>query len=170
MAGDWFKMEVITPNKLEITEIADTLGVSKHEALGMFTEYLAWLNQHCEVGKLPLSSINLINHLTGNKDFWHALASVGWLKICEGCIEVTQYDRHNSNNAKSRAKGNRRTAKHRGEKKLEEEQLLLARKSNVTNKALHMRIPEKRREEKNSPVLEQQEGLKNVDMESDIKH
>jgi len=170
MAGDWLKMEVTTPNKVEIIEIAYFLKVSKHEALGMFTEYLAWLNQHCEVGKLPLSSINLINHLTGDRDFCHALASVGWLTICEGYIEVTKYDRHNSNNAKSRAEGNRRAAKHRAEKKLEEELLLLTRESNVTEKALHMCIPEKRIEEKNSPVLEQQEGLKNVDMESDIKH
>jgi len=174
MAGDWLKMEVTTPNKVEIIEIAYLLDVSKHEALGMFTEYLAWLNQHCEAGKLPLSSINLINHLTGNKDFCHALASVGWLTICEGYIEVTKYDRHNSNNAKSRAEGNRRAAKLRAEKKLEEGLLLLAEEPKVTENVLHFCIPEKRREEKNreennSPVREQQEELKNVVMESDNK-
>ena len=52
MAGDWFKMELTTPNKLEIMDLAFTLGVSRHEALGMFTELLSWLNQHCSIGGL----------------------------------------------------------------------------------------------------------------------
>ena len=170
MAGDWFKMEVITPNKLEITEIADTLGVSKHEALGMFTEYLSWLNQHCEDGILPLSSIKLIDNMTSNTGFCDALASVGWMIIRDNCLEIDKYDRHNGKNAKKRANTNRRVAESRAKKQLENVHLKLAHDSDVTDKALHMRIPEKKREEKNSPVLEQQEGLKNVDMESDIKH
>jgi len=175
MAGDWFKMEVTTPNKLEISEIAYTLGVSKHEALGMFTEYLSWLNQHCENGRLPLCSINLIEGMTGNKGFCDALASVGWVVIHNDHLEIVKYDRHNGNNAKKRAETNRRVAKSRAIKQIDSGHLKLAHDSDVTEKALHMRIPEKRieeknREEKNSPVLEQQEGLKSIVMESDIKH
>ena len=175
MAGDWFKVEVTKPNKLEISEIAYTLGVSKHEALGMFTEYLSWLNQHCEDGTLPLSSIKFIDNMTDNIGFCDALASVGWMVIHDNYLEIAKYDRHNGENAKKRAETNRRVAKSRAIKQLENDHLKPAHDSDVTEKALHMRIPEKRREEKNreeksSPVLEEQEGLKNVDMESDIKH
>ena len=174
MAGDWFKMELTTPNKLEIMDLAFTLGVSRHEALGMFTELLSWLNQHCKNGILPLHSTQFIDNMMGNIKFCDALASVGWIIMHEDHLEIVNYDRHNGKNAKRRAETNRRVAKSRMVEQLGNNLLSLPCNDNVTEKTLQMRIPEKRieeknREENNSPVLEQQEGLKNVVMESDNK-
>jgi len=170
MAGDWMKIELETPNKIEVTEMAEFLKVSNNEVIGMLVSYLAWLNQHCKDGELPTSSINYLNNLTGSTEFCNALSRVGWLQFHEDRIEVVNYERHNGKNAKERASNNRRVAKYREIKKLEEDGLSKEYSSDVTDIVLQEPIPEKRTEEKkieenNPPSWMPNERLESLTME-----
>jgi len=170
MAGDWMKIELETPNKIEVTEMAEFLGVSNNEVVGMLVSYFAWLNQHCKDGALPISSIKFLNNLTGSAEFCNALSLVGWLQFSEDRVEVVNYDRHNGQNAKKRAENNRRVAKSRLIKKIEEDSLSIECNSNVTDIALQEHIPENRREENkkeenSKPSWTANERLDNLTME-----
>ena len=153
MSGDWLKLENITPNKFEIIEMAHTLGKNRQEMVGIFVDYLVWVNEQCERAFIPISAQNHIDEKVSCPGFCAALQKVGWMNITDTDLEIVEFDRHNGNTARSRAQNNRRVANLRMREKIVKQATdgLL----DVTQPELHNRLPEKRREENNSPVLEE---------------
>ena len=135
MAGDWIKFEVATSDKPEVYAIAADLGVTPEQALGHCLRLWVWADQNtpdgCNARSVTLSALNAIARVTGIAE---AMVKVGWLRVHEWGIEFVNGDRHNGQTAKSRALTQRRVREHR-------------RNASVTRKPL----PEKRREESNTP-------------------
>ena len=46
MAGDWIKVEHATMDKPEVLRIADLLGVSRREAIGILFDFWVWLDRN----------------------------------------------------------------------------------------------------------------------------
>jgi len=116
MSGDWSKVENITPWKFEIAEMADILNKDRQTVVGIFLEYIVWINEHCETEFFPINALNIIDEKLNCPGFCNALKQVGWIRESKNNIQIVNYDRHNGNTAKSRSNTNRRVAKHRKKK------------------------------------------------------
>ena len=147
MAGDWMKIELVTPDKPEVSQLAQILGIDPDAVVGKLVRFWGWFNEQSVDGKAPASTIFLLNRIVHEDRFCDAMFEVGWLETDGEYFQIPNLDHHNSNGAKTRALGNRRQAKHRA-KKANENKEINSGNGNVTESALQNRIPEKRREEK----------------------
>lgn len=134
MAGDWIKLEFVTPEKPEVYEIAGNLGVTPNEVIGGLVRMWIWANAHSENGdalSVTKRALDSVAHLDGLAD---AMLRVGWLREKNGRFSVPHFERHNTESAKKRAQTAKRMKR-------------LRYAGSVTKAS-----PEKRREEKrNTP-------------------
>jgi len=119
MAGDWIKIETVTPGKPEIDAIADALGVSINEVLGGLVRLWIWADQQTRDGNAASVTKTAIDRHSGVTGFADAmlLPRVGWLESCEsGGFRFPRFDRHNGQTAKARALTSKRVARHKAKK------------------------------------------------------
>jgi hypothetical protein len=116
VSGDWSKIENTMPWKFELIEMADILNKDRQTMVGIFVEYIVWVNCYCETESFPISVLSSIDNQLNCPGFCDALEQVGWIKKSKNEIKIINYDRHNGNTAKSRANTNRRVAKRRKNK------------------------------------------------------
>jgi hypothetical protein len=150
MSGDWSKLENITPWKFEIIEMASILNKDRQTMVGVFVEYIVWVNEQCERAFIPASVQEVIDDKLNCPGFCDALQKVGWMNINTSDLEIINFDRHNGNTAKSRAQNNRRVANLRMREKIVQQ--AADGELDVTQSELHNRLPEKSIEENTSPV------------------
>jgi len=146
MAGDWIKIEVVTPDKPEIDAIAELLGASVNEVLGGLIRLWIWADQQTVDGNAVGVTKSAIDRHSGVAGFADALLSpgVGWLSRGEnGGFAFPNFSRHNGQTAKNRALTAKRVREYK------------QRKGNakVTPDALPRE--EKRREDIKPPVVPQ---------------
>jgi len=151
MAGDWIKVEITTPDKPEVFEMAEALNLPPDEVLGKLIRVWIWADQHTRDGNAPSVTKALLDRYAAVTGFAAAMISVGWLLESGGRIQFPHFDRHNGKTAKTRALGAKRTQSHRSGNASVTQPPLQDRDSGVTDS-----LPEKRREEKRD--LEQQPG------------
>lgn len=136
MASSWIKVEVITPDKPEIYQIAEILGIDPDAVLGKLIRVWSWADLQTldgNAGSVTKSVIDRITFITGFAD---ALISVGWMRNDKGKLVLPNFDRHNGESSKQRALTNRRVAEHRERKK-----------KKVTPTPLPKQLPEREEEE-----------------------
>lgn len=130
MAGDWIKVEHVTPDKPEIDEMAEILGVSSVTVLGGLIRVWIWADQQSIDGNAVRVTSVTLSKRSGVEHFAEAMRKVGWLGGSDMSLTFPNFDRHNGESAKKRALTAKRVAKFRN--------------ASVTDPAL----AEKRREEK----------------------
>lgn len=142
MAGDWMKIEKVTPDKPEIETMASRLSIDPDEVFGKCFRVWRWFDDHTTDGNAPSVTKSAVDRRAGIHGFADAMESVGWLTSSESGVSLPRFDRHNGETAKQRGLTAKRVATHK-------------RKDNdggneaVTDDAL----PEKRREENTSTPL-----------------
>jgi hypothetical protein len=136
MAGDWIKVQHVTPDKPEVWQIADRLGIDPDAVVGKLIRVWIWADQQTTGGTCNAPSVTkaLLDRVAGVTQFCAAMIDAGWLEETETGIEFRNFDRHNGTSAKKRAQGSNRAAASRN------------RNANVTHEALQKRY--QRREEK----------------------
>lgn len=149
MAGNWIKIEHATPDKPEVFQLADELGIDPDAALGKLIRFWMWCDNQLEsCNALTVTNVTL-DRITFTPGFSDALQKVGWMNRNGDVITVPNFDRHNGQTAKTRATTSKRVSKHRDS----------CNGASVTNVTVTP-LPEKRREEKNIqtplPPLESQ--------------
>ena len=110
MAGDWIKVEKATPRKPEVLRIARFLDVSPLHALGACVAFWAWADDATDNGFLPGMDLRMLDEALGISGLTAALIDVQWIIELGDGLQIANHDRHNGNNAKSRALKNRRQA------------------------------------------------------------
>lgn len=154
MAGDWIKIEKITPEKPEVLRISEILKLNSDEIFGKLFKIWSWADdQSVDGAKMPITE-KFLDQKAGKKGFASAMRAVGWLTGTDGNLEFPGFSRHNGDTAKARAESNRRMAKSRMVAEI------VQQKRNggdgmVAEKAQQKAQPEKRREEKreyNTPL------------------
>lgn len=143
MAGDWIKVEITTPDKPEVFEMAEMLNLTPDEVLGKLIRVWIWADQHTRDGNAPSVTKSLLDRYAAVTGFASAMVAVGWLLESGGRIQFPHFDRHNGKTAKTRALGAKRTQAHRAGNASVTVPALQDRDSGVTDS-----LPEKRREEK----------------------
>jgi hypothetical protein len=103
MAGDWIKVEVTTPTKHQVLNVADRLGIAPAHALGLFIKLWCWFDQHTEDGHADVRNLSTIDAHVGHEGFCDAVAAEGWL-ISDDGVTLPHFDEHNGVTAKRRAK------------------------------------------------------------------
>lgn len=143
MAGDWLKIEKVTPDKPEVHELARLLEISPDEVFGKLFRVWSWFDDHTTDGNAKCNGVgvtlSLVDRCANANGFASALISVGWLREKNGAVFIPNFDRHNGESAKNRALSAKRVAKHR------------KRKSNADVTVGALAREEKRREEDNTP-------------------
>lgn len=132
MAGDWIKVEKVTPRKREVLIIAGKLKIHPDHAFGLCFRFWSWCDDNLSDRYASGVTEALLDQLLGYDGFATAAVDVGWLLSRNGSIEVPNFDRHLSQSAKKRA-----LSKDRNKTKRKRDA------SSVTKAS-----PEKRREEK----------------------
>ncbi len=146
MAGDWIKVEENMPDKPEVWQIADILKIDGDAVAGKLLRIWAWATRNCNAdGVTSVTSIPAIDRLSGVSGFAKAMIQVGWLHSTEAVLTFPKFDRHCSQTAKERSNTNRRVANHR--KKTNVKSV-----TDVTDETLQKPLPEKRREDTNTPL------------------
>ncbi|EGE0300373.1 DnaT-like ssDNA-binding domain-containing protein [Escherichia albertii] len=113
MASSWIKVEVITPDKPEIFQIAEILGIDPDAVLGKLVRIWAWADQQTIDGNAGSVTKGVLDRLAFITGFADALISVGWLAYHDGKLTLPNFERHNGESSKKRALTNRRVAEHR---------------------------------------------------------
>ncbi|EKS1727690.1 hypothetical protein QBC57_003429 [Escherichia coli] len=136
MASSWIKVEVITPDKPEIFQIAEILGIDPDAVLGKLVRIWVWADQQTIDGNAGSVTKGVLDRLAFITGFADALISVGWLAYHDGKLILPNFERHNGESSKKRALTNRRVAEHR--KRVTQK---------VTPTALQKELPEEEEEE-----------------------
>lgn len=144
MAGDWIKVEKITPEKPEVVRMAALLKRDSDEIFGKLFKIWAWADDQSVDGSALQIDENFIDKKAGRKGFARAMRVVGWLAGESGSLTFPGFSRHNGETAKTRATGRNRVERHR---KCNGKGV-----TDVTVGALGKALPEKRREELISPL------------------
>lgn len=133
MAGDWIKLQHVTPDKPEVFRMAIELGVTPEHVLGCLCRLWIWADQQTIDGHGVCVTGVTLNRITCHGGFSDALKNVGWLSGDELNFTLPNFERHNGETAKTRALATKRKEKQRHANTV----------TGVTQKA----SPEKRREE-----------------------
>lgn len=117
MAGDWLKLEITTPDKPEVFELASLLMIDDHDTVfAKLVRVWIWFDQQTENGEVPSTSKLYLDRVTGIKGFCDAMITVGWMYEENKRIWLPNFDRHNGVSAKKRIDAARRKAKSRSAK------------------------------------------------------
>lgn len=103
MAGDWIKLETVTPDKPEMFALAEHLACSHGDAFLACIRVWIWADQQSRDGHALGVTKTAIDRVAGVTGFADALHSVGWLQDRNGVLSVPNFDRHNGKSAKGRA-------------------------------------------------------------------
>lgn len=117
MAGDWIKVECSTSRKAEVLRMAEMLGVSRRECMGLLMDYWSWLDANARTEFVPNLSRKSLDDVLQCAGLASCLESVGWAKwSADGwTMQVVNYDHHNGTSAKTRASDARKKRISRGQ-------------------------------------------------------
>ena len=141
MADFWIKVEKSTPDKSEIFEIAEILGIDPDAVLGKLIRVWCWADSNSENGHIKSVTPVLIDRLTMSQGFADAMKTVGWL--ADG--EIPNFSRHLGESAKKRAKDAER-------KRMSRTSSESGHKKSVTESGLDKSREDKSREDKKDKV------------------
>jgi len=138
MAGDWIKIEAVTPGKPEVDMIAELLGVTVNEVIGGLVRLWIWADQQTIDGNARSVTKSAIERNSGVTGLADAMLhpAVCWLEADEsGGFRFPNFERHNGQTTKQRALTAKRVAAHK------------QRKGNAPSVTSALPREEKRREE-----------------------
>ncbi len=115
MAGDWIKVEHATTRKPEVTTIAEMLGVSHRETMGILFDFWVWLDQNACHANVTLVSRKSLDSVLQCEGLAACLEHVGWVIWDDKArsMTVVNYDRHNGESAKNRGLATERKRRQR---------------------------------------------------------
>lgn len=103
MAGDWIKVEVTTPDKPEVIQIAATLGIDQDTVVGKLLRVWIWADQQTVNGNAVSVTKAFLDRITAIAGFADAMQKAGWLAFHDSLLLFPNFDRHNGKTAKKRA-------------------------------------------------------------------
>lgn len=102
MAGDWLKVETITPDKPEVANIAHRLGITAEEAFGRLFRVWVWCQNVSVNGHVRVRDLSPIDRAAQREGFGQAMAEEHWIGKAPDGFVIPKWDRHLSKGAKKR--------------------------------------------------------------------
>lgn len=109
----WIKLEHCTPDKPEISIIAESLKIDPDCVVGKLFRIWAWADLNSVDGTAVSVTESFLDRLAHKKGFAAGMRLAGWLEGADGALLFPGFDRHNGETAKARAASNRRMVKSR---------------------------------------------------------
>lgn len=123
MAGDWIKLETVTPDKPEVLRMADLLGIAPEHALGCLIRVWIWADQQSLDGNALTVTEASLDRIARNAGVTQAMCEVGWArKLSTGkdgqfhAYSLTNFSKHNGKTAKNRGLTAQRASRFRNAK------------------------------------------------------
>lgn len=113
MAGDWIKLETVTPDKPEVLRIAETLGIAPEHALGCLIRVWIWADQQSLDGNALTVTEAALDRIARHAGITQALCDVGWARKISTGYSLTNFNRHNGKTAKNRVLNAQRASRYR---------------------------------------------------------
>lgn len=113
MPEHWIKVEVSTPDKPEVVQMAGALSMDQDCVAGKLLRLWIWADTNSVDGHDLSVTDSFLDRLTHCPGFAVALRGVGWLSGRDGRLTIPNFCRHNGQSAKSRALAQDRQAKSR---------------------------------------------------------
>lgn len=108
MASEWIKLEMTTPDKPEVAQIAEALHCEQDLVVGKLVRVWAWADQNSIAGdRVPVTAA-FIDRLARMPGLAAAMRGAGWLAGEDAALVFPGFDRHNGRTAKARAMDNRK--------------------------------------------------------------
>ncbi len=146
MAGDYIIMRLDLEDDPDVIVISALCGIEIDAVVGKLHKLWSWADKHTRDGYVRGILSQWIDTKVNCPGFFAALVSVGWMRENKDGVLFVDFDKHNGKNAKSRADGRKRQAKHRAKSNATPSQEC----NNSVTKNCHQRREEKRREENNN--------------------
>lgn len=109
----WIKMRVDLPTDPAVIGIADATGLDEFSVVGRLHMFWSWADAQSRDGRDINVTPAFLNRYLRQPGFAEAMEKVGWLKIGSNSISIPRFDKHNGQNAKTRANANVRQSRHR---------------------------------------------------------
>lgn len=116
MAGDWIPIRINLRTDPRVVTMAALLKRSPQHIMGCLCQVWSAANEHTVDGKLKGYTLGAIDALTETKAFGGAMAAQGWLIVEADGLLCPDFDKYNSDSAKTRLQNARRAARHRNTK------------------------------------------------------
>src|SRR3990167_1661691 len=113
MAGDWIKVELVTPDKPEVHQMAERLKIPAEQVLGGLIRIWIWADQQSQTGNALSVTEKTLDRFSCVTGLAGEMREVGWLNGKEGAFTLPNFDRHNGKTAKNRALTNSRVKRKR---------------------------------------------------------
>lgn len=113
MAGDWIPIRINLRTDPRVVTMAALLKRSPQHIMGCLCQVWSAANEHTIDGKLKGYTLGAIDALTETKAFGGAMAAQGWLIVEADGLLCPDFDKYNSDSAKTRLQNARRAARHR---------------------------------------------------------
>lgn len=115
MAGEWIKVESITPDKPEVVRLARLLNIDRDLVLGKLVRLWAWFDRNSVDGIVDGVVSTDVDDIVRLPGFMAALRVVGWgdFDDTKERVWLPKFEEHNGETAKKRAQKNRRQARWR---------------------------------------------------------
>ena len=113
VAGEWIQLDINLYEKPEVQEIIDLTATTIEQVVYRLFRLWGWASLNTTDGTLAGSEGTLIRMFGGDKAFWEAVQSVGWIKFTTKKITITSWDKRFSKGAKARIMDNRSKATRR---------------------------------------------------------
>lgn len=147
MAEDWIKMRLNLHEDSAVIAMAIELGTDEFSVVGRLHRLWSWADQQTEDGSVRNLSAAFVDRFVSCTGFFRAMERVGWISEIENGFQFPNFCTHNGENAKKRAKENRRKSSARKQKSVSAKCPQNVR--DLSAKCPEKTGPEKRREEKN---------------------
>lgn len=98
----WIKVDHEFPDKAELAQMAERLGLDHDTVVGKCLRWLIWIDKNSIDGTVSTTTSH-IDRLTACPGFSDALLDCGWLIARSGSLSVPHFARHNGHSAKARA-------------------------------------------------------------------
>jgi hypothetical protein len=115
MAGDWIPMTKDLDTKPEALSVASSTGISIGEVVYALYKLWSWADTHSTDGVIKCASVRNLSAIcpTLSAQFLDALERVGWIRLCDGSLEIPKFTMYMGNSAKRRIQDARQKRKNR---------------------------------------------------------
>lgn len=102
MAGDWIKIEHVTPDKPEVISMAEILDIDQDAVFGKLCRIWIWADQQTLFGCAVSVTEKFVDRVSGVVGFAAAMKKAGWLVTEKGNLTFPNFSNHNGQTAKTR--------------------------------------------------------------------
>ena len=88
---DWIKIEHTTPDKQEVYQMADTLGIDPDAVSGKLLRIWIWADQNTADGQVFVRNLSVLDRVTHCAGFGEAMVKVGWLRMRNESYEFSNF-------------------------------------------------------------------------------